>query len=44
MDWTQENAIEFIELCKRKLIWDPKHPMYFNTIRNNLHGKNWEKE
>jgi hypothetical protein len=33
MEWTQENVIEFIELYKRKEIWDPKHPMHFNKIK-----------
>jgi len=30
----RKSVIEFIELYKRKeIIWDPKHPMYFNKIR-----------
>jgi hypothetical protein len=34
MEWTQENVVEFIELCKRKeKIWDPKHPIHFNKIK-----------
>jgi len=34
MEWTQESVIEFIELYKRKeVIWDTKHPMYFNKSR-----------
>jgi len=34
MEWTEESAIELIELYKRKeIIWDPKHPMHFNKIR-----------
>jgi hypothetical protein len=33
MEWTQESAIELIEIYKRKeIIWDPKHPMHFNKI------------
>jgi len=33
-DWTQESAIELIELYKRKeVIRDPKHQMHFNKIR-----------
>jgi len=33
MGWTQESVIELIELYKRKeIIWDPKHPVYFNKI------------
>jgi len=35
MEWTQESVIEFIELYRRKeIVWDPKHPMHFNKIRN----------
>jgi hypothetical protein len=31
MEWTQESAIELIELYKRKeIIWGSKHPMHFN--------------
>jgi hypothetical protein len=31
MEWTQGGVIELIELYKRKeIIWDPKHPIYFN--------------
>jgi hypothetical protein len=34
MEWTQESVIEFIEIYKRKeIIWDPKHPMRFNKIK-----------
>jgi len=34
MEWTQESAIELIELYKRKeIIMDLKHPMHFNKIR-----------
>jgi len=34
MEWSQESAIELIELHKRKeIIWVPKHPMHFNKIR-----------
>jgi len=34
MEWTQESAIELIELYKRKeIIWDPKHTMHFKKIR-----------
>jgi len=34
MEWTEERAIEFIELCKRKeIIWGPRHAMHFNKIR-----------
>ena len=33
MEWTQESAIELIEIYKRKeIIWSPKHPMHFNKI------------
>jgi len=41
MEWTQESAIELIELYKRKeIIWDPKHPMHFNKIRKQA---TWEE-
>ena len=31
---TQESAIEFIELYRRKEItWDPKHPVHCNKIK-----------
>jgi hypothetical protein len=34
MEWTQESAIQFIELYKRKeIICDSKHPVHFNKIR-----------
>jgi len=31
MEWTQGSVIDLIELYKRKkIIWDPKHPMHLN--------------
>jgi len=30
MEWTRESVIELIELYKRKIKWDPKHPMHFS--------------
>jgi hypothetical protein len=44
MEWTQESAIELIELYKRKEIWDPKHPMHFNKIRKQDAWKELGKE
>jgi len=45
MEWTQESAIELIELYKRKeIIWDPKHPMHFNKIRKHDAWEELEKE
>jgi len=45
MEWTQESAIELIELYKRKeIIWDPKHPMHFNKIIKQDVWEELEKE
>jgi len=45
MEWTQESAIELIELYKRKeIIWDLKHPMHFNKIRKQDAWEELEKE
>jgi hypothetical protein len=33
MEWILDNVTEFIELYKRKEIWDRKHPMHFNKIK-----------
>jgi hypothetical protein len=35
MEWTEETVTEFIEIYKGKeIIWEPKHPLNFNKIRN----------
>jgi len=45
MDWTDESAIELIEVYKRKeIIWDPKHTKHFTKLESKLHGRNWEKK
>jgi hypothetical protein len=37
MEWTQERVIEFIDAYKkRQIIWDPKHPLHYNEISNEL--------
>lgn len=36
MEWTKEKTFEFIEeYRKRELLWNPKHPQYFNKILKN---------
>ena len=45
MEWTQESAIELIELYKRKeIIWDPKHPCILAKLESKMHGRYWEKK
>jgi hypothetical protein len=42
VEWTQESAIGYVELYKRKeIIWDPNHPKNFNKIKkkNKLQGR-----
>jgi hypothetical protein len=34
VEWAQKNVTECIEIYKRKKItWDPKHPVHFNKIK-----------
>jgi len=45
MEWTQESAVELIELYKRKeIIWGPKHPMHLNKITKQDARKELGKE
>ena len=45
MDWTEESAIELIEVYKRKeIVWDPKHSKHFTKLESKMHGRNWENK
>ena len=45
MEWTEESAIQIIEIYKRKeIIWNPKHPMHFNKIRKQAAWKELGEE
>jgi hypothetical protein len=45
MEWTEGSGIELIELYKRKeIIWDPKHPMNCNKIRQQDAWEELRKE
>ena len=37
MEWTQENALGFIELYEEmSVLWDPNHPKYYNKLHKHL--------
>jgi hypothetical protein len=36
MEWTEANTLHFTELYRSKdMLWNAKHPKYFNTILRN---------
>lgn len=36
MEWTREKTLYFIDMYRKKdVLWDPKHPRYFNKICKN---------
>jgi len=41
MEWTQESAIELIELYKRKEI---STLFILTKLESKMHGRNWEKK
>ena len=45
MEWTQENALGFIELYEEmSVLWDPNHPKYYNKLHKHLPTRSSKQE